>query len=938
MLTVKNNTTGCTHSKSAQVIIADEEANFSAASTEFCAGSSTSFTATMRHPNGIIDYQWNFGDGTTGTGMNVNHVYASSGNYSVTLIIRDAAGCRDTAVLQNYIRVNGPIANFNATVPGSCLMTAVNFTDLSTTDGLHPITQWTWNYGDGTNAANSIPPFSHAYSAAGTYTVSLVVTDNAGCSSTVSKTNHLIISTPVAAFKTNDTLSCPGSGVVFSNLSTGPTLSYHWDFGDGQTSLAATPTHIYAAVGTYSVKLRITDIFGCSSEVIKNAYIRIVLPIADFNVNDSVGSCPPLIVQFTNTSTNQASFRWDFGDGTFSNAASPSHFYNESGTYISKLSITSAGGCTSVKTKIITVKGPKGNFTYNNRTGCAPLTVNFAATTQNRASFVWDFNDGYTIQTNDSLVSHTYTIPGIYLPKMILKDAAGCTVPIVGRDTIFVKGVTAAFTASNFILCDNGSIRFTNNSVSNDVISDYKWSFGDGQSSTDVSPSHQYNSTGNYFVSLKVTTASGCIDSIRSLQPIKVVKSPIISITQSGNGCVPLRSQFSGNLLNADSSAVGWKWTVSDGRIFSGKIIDSMMFHNGGTYQLNLIATNSSGCKDTANASIQAYALPATNAGADKMICLGTGKMLTATGASTYNWSPAVGLSCVNCPSPLANPLIETNYIVTGTSDKGCVRKDSIKVTVTRPFTMYAGRGDTLCVGESATLIAMGAASYQWSPSAGLNNTSFPVVKANPRVSTTYMLVGSDSVGCFKDTAYFPVKVYPIPTVSAGTDFTMNVGQTKTIMPIISSDVTKVTWTPTTGLVRNIYPGIEIKPNNTTDYQVTATNPGGCAATDNIRVQVLCNNANVFVPNTFSPNGNGTNEIFYPRGTGLFTIRSARVFNRWGELVYEKNNFKANDPANGWDGNFRGQKLNPDVFVYVFEIVCDNNETLIFKGDIALIR
>jgi gliding motility-associated-like protein len=157
-------------------------------------------------------------------------------------------------------------------------------------------------------------------------------------------------------------------------------------------------------------------------------------------------------------------------------------------------------------------------------------------------------------------------------------------------------------------------------------------------------------------------------------------------------------------------------------------------------------------------------------------------------------------------------------------------------------------------------------------------------------------------------------------------------------MPVISTDVTQVSWTPTTGVVRQVFPGIEIKPNNTTHYQVTATNPGGCMARDDIRVQVLCNNANVFVPNTFSPNGNGANEIFYPRGTGLFTIKSARIFNRWGEMVFEKYNFKANDASSGWNGTFRGQVLNPDVFVYVFEIVCDNNETLVYKGDIALIR
>lgn len=937
-LTVRNLSTGCMHTRAIQVIIADEEAAFSASQTEVCAGSSITFTATQRHPDGIRNYYWDFGDGSGDMGNPVNHTYLLSGYYTVRLIITDAAGCNDTTVLTNYIRVNGPVANFNAAVPGSCMMTVVTFNDLSTTDGIHPITEWAWNYGDGNTSTLFAPPFTHAYAAGGNYAVSLTVKDAAGCTSSITKENHLVISTPVAAFRTIDTLSCPGSGVVFSNQSTGPGLSYHWDFGDGNTATSVTPTHAYAASGTYSVKLRITDQYGCTSEIIKNNYIRIVVPVANFSVSDSAGTCPPLIVQFTNTSVNQASFHWDFGDGTFSSAASPSHFYNEAGVYVARLTITSPGGCIAVKTKTITVKGPRGSFSYNNQTGCAPLTVTFRATTQNRASFVWDFNDGHTITTNDSIVSHTYSVPGIYLPKMILQDVAGCSVPVTGTDTIFVKGIAASFTQNTTVLCDNGSVQFTNNSVSNDMITAYRWDFGDGQSSTEISPSHHYTATGSYVVRLIVTTASGCTDTVTSLQPIKVVRSPSISLTQSANGCIPLRSQFSGNLLNADTSAISWHWNFSDGRTIYTRVIDSMVFANAGTYHFILQATNSSGCKDTATGTVQAFALPNVNAGADAAICLGTGKILTATGASTYAWSPSAGLSCTTCASPVANPATPTQYIVTGTSAQGCVKKDTVMVTINLPFEMQVSKGDTLCAGESATLTASGAASYQWSPSTGLNSTTGPTVKASPSATTQYMVIGSDNVGCFRDTAYFPVKVYPVPTVTAGADISMNVGQTKTIMPAISPDVTQVTWTPSTGLVRTVFPGIEIKPTSTTDYQVTVSNPGGCTATDNIRVLVLCNNANVFIPNTFSPNGNGTNEIFYPRGTGLFSIKSARIFNRWGEMVFEKNNFKANEPGSGWNGTFRGKLLTPDVFIYVFEIICDNNEILVYKGDIALIR
>ena len=200
------------------------------------------------------------------------------------------------------------------------------------------------------------------------------------------------------------------------------------------------------------------------------------------------------------------------------------------------------------------------------------------------------------------------------------------------------------------------------------------------------------------------------------------------------------------------------------------------------------------------------------------------------------------------------------------------------------------------------------------------------------------MVVGKDDKGCFKDSAFVPFKVYPIPTVNAGSDKTINVGQTLDLDPILSADVTKTQWTPTSGVFRYRLPGITVKPPQTTEYTVEVTNEGGCKARDKVTVYVLCNNANVFIPNTFSPNGDGANDVFYPRGTGVFSVKAFRIFNRWGEVVFEKTNFNANDASAGWDGTFKGTKLNPDVFVYTIDIMCDNNTILSYKGNVALIQ
>ena len=92
------------------------------------------------------------------------------------------------------------------------------------------------------------------------------------------------------------------------------------------------------------------------------------------------------------------------------------------------------------------------------------------------------------------------------------------------------------------------------------------------------------------------------------------------------------------------------------------------------------------------------------------------------------------------------------------------------------------------------------------------------------------------------------------------------------------------------------------------------------------------------MPNTFSPNGEGHNDIFYPRGRGLAAIKSMRIFNRWGELLFEQTNFAVNDPNAGWDGSYKGRKLTPDVYVYMIDVLCENTEVISVKGNITLLK
>lgn len=938
-LTVTNLQSGCDFETSQTVRIISETADFIASQTNVCRNMTVNFEAVGSNPANISSYRWLFGDGTSGTGHNISHSYAQSGLYDISLIIVDRNGCRDTMVKPQYIRVNGPSAGFTVSPTTSCLLSDVTFTDTSHNDGINPIVSWTWNYGDGVIQTLNAGPFIHSYATGGAYNISLAVTDAVGCSDTVRMNSALTISRPVAAFTSNDTLSCPGKNIQFSNTSTGNTLSYEWYFGDGSPiSNSAAPVHVYGADGLFDIKLVVSDFYGCKDSLTRASYIHIASPIANFTASDTLGTCPPLIVNFTNTSSNFITYSWDFGDGTTSNQPNPSHFYNIPGEYFAKLTVTGPGGCTAVKIQKITVRGPYGQFSYTPLTGCAPMDVRFTGTTHDQISFIWDFNDGATQVTTDSLVSHTYTVPGRYLPKMLLQDAGGCTVAIYGSDTITVYGVTAGMEFNPPVVCDQGNVVFTNTSSSNDVITGYEWNFGDGVTSGDLNTTHFYSTHGAFHPTLVVSTQHGCMDTAHASTAIKIVATPQGIISQSTNGCVPVSLNFNGSIAVADTLTMTWHWNFGNGDTSNLQHPASVIYNTAGTYQVSLVVTNSLGCSDTTQTEIEAYPIPNVNAGIDITSCFGTGKTLNATGADSYSWSPAAGLSCTSCANPVANPNNDRDYIVRGTTIHGCSASDTIHVSVAFPINVTGSPADSLCTGSSVDLSVSGAATYQWSPSHGLSSTTGSHVTARPDHTLTYEVVGSDAVGCFKDTVHIPVRVFPIPTVEAGPDATINVGYAIDLIPQISSDVTIATWSPTGGQFRSDWPSMTVKPKETTTYTLDVATAGGCTARDSRTVYVICNGANVFIPNTFSPNGDGTNDVFYVRGTGLFTIRSVRIFNRWGEMVFQRGEIRANDVNAGWDGTYKGQKLNPDVYVYIVDITCDNNTILTYKGNIALIK
>ena len=655
-------------------------------------------------------------------------------------------------------------------------------------------------------------------------------------------------------------------------------------------------------------------------------------------MSDSVSTCPPLVVNFSNQSQHYSGFEWDFGDGTKSALPNPVHFYTYPGTYYAKLKVTSTGGCIDSIIKKIVVRGPQGSFTYDRNSGCVPTTVNFVASTKDQVSFIWDFNDGETTATGDSVISHTYTRMGEYLPKMILKDPQGCQVPVVGIDTIRIYGVNAAFGMNKQVVCDSGFVNFRDSSISNDLITNYYWTFGDGASSTSQHPTHWYRNTGEYPIRLIVTTQHACTDTIENINPIRIVNSPLSSVVGDTAGCVPAILNFNGIIANPDSSSLRWQWNFGNNSTSNLQNPAPVSYTMPGTYNVRLILTNSSNCADTSHYPVVAHPIPIVDASPDKVICRDQQTRLEATGGVKFSWTPTSSLSCSNCENPMARPDSSEKYFVLGENIFGCTAADSVLITVKQPFKIQTGRGDTLCKGETYTMEVTGAELYNWSPSISLDNPTKAKPTARPDTTTLYRVIGSDNANCFYDTGYVRLIVYPYPIVQAGNDKTIIGGNSVTLNSVVSNDVKNIKWLPEKWLSCYDCVSPVASPKQSTKYSIMVSNEGGCIARDDVSVFVVCAEGNLFLPNTFSPNGDGINDVFYARGKGIYGLKNFRVYDRWGEVVFYQADLQANDVSKGWNGMLRGKLASQDVYVYTIDVICENNFVFSQKGNVALIR
>lgn len=810
---------GCLDSTQVIVTITDPVAAFTANDTIGCVDLPVTFNSTSID---AYSYEWDFGNGQTSNDPSPSVLYQTPGVYSVRLIVRDIHNCPDTFFRPNYITALGAFANFDADTLTGCTPLNVQYQDLSTSF-LGNVVAWDWNLGAGQTSNQQNP--SGNYTVPGNYTISLSVTDDNGCISTLSRVNFIVPTYPTPAFYTDDTLVCLGGSVDFVNTSIGSGLTYAWDFGDGSSSIDANPSHTYADTGRYTVTLQVFDVNGCDSTTVRSLYINVVQPFAQFVTDTLTANCPPLLVNFINQSSSDVtSWSYNFGNGGTSALENPSHIYNSPGVYYPSLTITNSIGCTATYNlpDSIVVGGPTGSFMYQQITYCAPFEVEFYAQGTNPAvTHIWDFGDG-NVLVDDDTATHYYAIPGTFNPQLILDDQMGCVISLPTISPIYAAIVNADYVSDVTYMCQPGIANFTDLSSGVPNVVSWFWDFGDGTTSTDQNPSHYFAATGSYDITLIATNADGCSDTLVRPGYIRVMDDPMALFTvNTQNACFPAAIAFT-NQSTADTTIASLLWVFDDGTTSTDQN-PTRNYSNPGTYNVQLIVTTVMGCKDTFEMPITLYVPPVAAAGVDLAICIGQSEVLSATGGVSYQWSPAIGLSATNIATPIATPTATTDYVVLVTDANGCNDADTMTVIV-NPLPTPIATGGNICVNESAQLNATGGVSYAWNNSATLNDDAIANPTAAPTATTTYTVTVTDANGCV-NTAQADVNVNPLPMVTMSPDATICIGESSTLS---ATGGLTYTWSPAATLDDANIASPAATPTVTTTYNVTVTDANGC--------------------------------------------------------------------------------------------------------------
>ncbi len=739
-------------------------------------------------------YYWDWGDGSNsgwiGTRAAQTHIYATPGPKTITLIARN--NCGDDTIQHSFDVVFTPQAGFIIDTTSGCGSATVFVDD--TSSGFNATRSW--DFGDGTNS--TADTVTHYYNTPGTYYLVLSITNR--CGTVTARDTINIYNDPIAGF--NDTAGgCAPHTINPVNLSTSdfnPPL-YYWDFGNGGTSTNASPGAItYLTPGTYSLKLRVTDL--CGADSLSATIVVDTTPVASVFADTTI--CAFDTLWFTNTSLQYQYLITEYGDGTRDTLTTNGtyyHVYSNPGNLQIIYIAQSPSGCEHRDTQSILVRSSaQANFTVNQTQACAPFTFTFTNTSLLANQYRWYVNDtlrSITSTLNPITVSTDSTFIRV---KLWAVDSTSCFADSI-EQTLFTSRSPIA-TIANPLDSNCGPFLDTFNNTSQ-FASSYIWDFGNGNTSNMANPSETFVASltqdTNYNIVLRSINWMGCEDT--ALATRKVYPLPTTQFNASvTSGCGPLNVVFTNNSTPNDTGSIqimAFNWDFGDGNSSTSTQVNhnfSADLLRDTIYRVLLTGNSEHGCVNEDSVEITVYPNPTVAFSlSDSQGCAPLAVSFTNqstpndTGSiqiMTFNWDLGDGSS-----SSLQNPV--NSYIASltqdsiypikliGMSEHNC--RDSAVDTIRifpKPTVQYTQSADSGCSPLDIQFInnstphdtgSIQIMSFLWDFGNGTqSNARDTLVRFldQPLYVTTYnvQLIGTSEHGCL-DTATSTSTVHPKP-------------------------------------------------------------------------------------------------------------------------------------------------------------------------------
>lgn len=951
-LTVIDGVNGCTSTSSSTVLedIAAPNLGVSPAALLTCAAPTQVLQADNFSLPGNFTYAWtaaaggNIVSGDDGLNPTVN----AGGDYVLTVSNTDN-GCSSTinlSVMQNTVL---PTASAGPDDTLSCSINSLTLNGSASGNGALTYT-WTASNGGSIVSGNDTP--APVIDAPGTY--DLLVTNTAnGCTATDVLQILNDANAPVANAGPPAELTC---ALTQTNLagtgSSGPTFSYAWTtLGGGSiTGGANTLTPTIDAPGQYQLAVT-NSANGCTSTATVTVTENIQPP--DVSVGAAaVLTCTTTSLPLSSSATggSNLSFSWQTSNGHIvSGANTPAPIIDQSGSYA--LSVTNpANGCGAAAVVFVSIDTlhPVVGIAAPGMLTCTTLTTPLSASVlqvPGAYTLNWTTNGGHFVSGQNSLTP-TVDDPGPYFLSVqnSLNGCTGSAQTTVGQD---IQPPVANAGATDTLNCFFPQLSLDGSQSSTGVGFTYLWSASNGgaivNGQTTLAPT--VDQPGNY--ALTVTdTGNGCT-AASTVSISKNTTPPPVALAQPS----PLTCIQHSVSLNAAGSANGagfsMNWATGNGHFVGSPTGLTPQVDAAGSYTLT-IQNLSTGCSATATATVGTdYVFPGADAGPDgELHCHQL--LITLSGTSPtpgnllYQWTTADGhlTGTGAAAAPQADAPGTYTLVVTKPSN-GCTSQDIAVVSAIPPPDFVPEAQQPSCLQPRGSLLfegfSGGALPFSFSINGG---TSFQSAADFENLQPgAYDLVLRDAKGC---TATSTVELFApmLPTVSLPDYLIVELGDSVQLKPSAVTPVVPIAswvWTPSEGLSCADCPEPWAKPFTSQVYKLSVTDENGCTAQIDVLLR-LNKRRNLYAPNIFTPNGDGVNDFFTLYGKGVTVIHNLRIFDRWGNQLFQAKDIQPNDESVGWDGSFRGQPMNPAVFVWEATVEFIDGQSEVFAGDVTVDR